>query len=172
MGTSFWDYYNSPIGLLVVESDGAAITAVHFVEEVWAAARPHPLTAEAVRQLDAYFRGELRTFELPLAPRGTPFQQRVWRAVQAVPYGATVSYGQIAAIIGAPRAARAVGGANRRNPIVLCIPCHRVIGHGGRLGGYGANPWRKVWLLRHEGWEVEERDDVPPARFRVRVRRV
>jgi methylated-DNA-[protein]-cysteine S-methyltransferase len=105
---------------------------------------------EARRQLDAYFAGELREFNLELAPDGSPFRQRVWRALGDIPYGATESYGALALRIGLPQAARAVGLANGRNPISIVIPCHRVIGKNGALVGYGGGLERKQWLLSHE----------------------
>jgi len=105
---------------------------------------------EAVRQLDAYFAGRLRQFDLPLAPTGTPFQQRVWRALCDVPYGETVSYGELARQIERPAAVRAVGAANGQNPIPIVIPCHRVIGSDGRLVGYGGGLPAKSMLLALE----------------------
>ena len=98
-------------------------------------------------QLDAYFAGELTTFALPLAPRGSEFQQRVWTALQEIPYGQTESYGELAERIGSPGAARAVGLANGRNPIGIVIPCHRVVGTDGSLTGYGGGLDRKRQLL-------------------------
>jgi methylated-DNA-[protein]-cysteine S-methyltransferase len=105
-------------------------------------------------QLTAYFAGELRDFDLPLAPVGTPFQERVWQALRDIPYGATTSYSALANRIGAPGAARAVGLANGRNPIAIIIPCHRVIGAGGTLVGYGGGLNRKRWLLDLEAGRV------------------
>jgi methylated-DNA-[protein]-cysteine S-methyltransferase len=107
--------------------------------------------ADAIAQLRAYFAGELRTFELPLAPHGTPFQRRVWDALLAIPYGTTTTYGRLAQQLGDPRAVRAVGLANGRNPIPIIIPCHRVIGANGSLIGYGGGLERKQWLLEREG---------------------
>lgn len=101
----------------------------------------------AADQLDAYFAGELTTFDLPLAPRGSEFQQRVWGALQEIPYGATESYGELAERIGSPGAARAVGLANGKNPIGIVIPCHRVVGSNGSLTGYGGGIDRKRKLL-------------------------
>lgn len=104
----------------------------------------------AREQLEAYFAGELEEFTLELAPAGTPFQQRVWRALLEIPFGTTESYGALARRIGLPQAARAVGLANGRNPISIVIPCHRVIGADGSLTGYGGGLERKRWLLAHE----------------------
>src|ERR1039457_5853153 len=98
---------------------------------------PVPLLVEAVRQLEAYFRGELREFQLALDFEGTDFQKRVWRQLQTIPYGQTRSYSEIARAIGSPQAVRAVGAANGANPIAIVVPCHRVIGASGKLGGYG-----------------------------------
>ena len=102
------------------------------------------------RQLAEYFRGDRRTFDLELAPAGTPFQLRAWRALQRIPFGATRSYGEQAAAIGSPAAARAVGAANGRNPIAIVVPCHRVIGRDGSLTGFGGGLACKRWLLDHE----------------------
>lgn len=101
----------------------------------------------AADQLDTYFSGELTTFDLPLAPRGSEFQQRVWAALQEIPYGQTESYGELAERIGSPAAARAVGLANGKNPIGIIIPCHRVVGSNGNLTGYGGGLDRKRRLL-------------------------
>lgn len=106
-----------------------------------------PLLLDAADQLRAYFAGELREFDLPLAPRGTPFQLSVWDAVSAIPYGSTATYAEIAAAIGHPSACRAVGAANGRNPLPLIVPCHRVIGAAGALTGYGGGLERKRSLL-------------------------
>ena len=106
-----------------------------------------PLLLEAADQLTAYFDGELREFDLPLAPRGTDFQRRVWDAVSAIPYGATASYSEIAAEVCTPAACRAVGAANGRNPLAIVVPCHRVIGAAGALTGYGGGLDRKRALL-------------------------
>lgn len=113
-----------------------------------------PLLQEAARQLAAYFAGKLRRFELPLRPAGTPFQQRVWAALCEIPYGEVRSYGAIAARIGSPKAARAVGRANHGNPLPIVIPCHRVIGASGALTGYGGGLPIKEYLLRIEGYRL------------------
>ena len=121
------------------------------------------LTA-AARELAEYFAGVRRTFDLPLAPRGTDFQRRVWRALAAIPYGRTQSYGEIARRIGRPAAARAVGMANHRNPLPIIVPCHRVIGADGSLTGYGGGLDRKRWLLALE-------HGLKPGRCGLRTRR-
>ena len=143
----------SPVGTLTVGADAAGITAIAFPGEMPAvdgAANPNPLIREALRQLRAYFAGRLANFELPLNPAGTVFQKSVWQALLAVPFGATLSYGEIATRVGNPRGARAVGLANGRNPIAIVVPCHRIIGRDGSLTGYGGGLDRKRWLLAHE----------------------
>lgn len=100
--------------------------------------------------LDAYFAGRFEEVTVPLDLRGTPFELRVWAILRTIPAGARTSYGELAARLGSPTAARAVGGASRRNPIALLVPCHRVVGHGGSLTGYGGGLHNKEWLLRHE----------------------
>lgn len=119
----------------------------------WSQDALRPLT----RALERYFRGELRAFDLPLAPEGSPFQRKVWRALCRVPYGATVSYGELARRIGRPGASRAVGRANATNPISVVIPCHRVIGADGTLTGYGGGLKRKQKLLDLESGGSGER---------------
>ena len=111
----------------------------------------NPLLREAVSQLQAYFDGNLRRFRLPLDMPGTEFQKRVWRELEKIPYGETRSYAQIAAAIGTPQAVRAVGAANGSNPVAIVVPCHRVIGSGGRLTGYGGGLPLKKRLLELEG---------------------
>jgi methylated-DNA-[protein]-cysteine S-methyltransferase len=112
-----------------------------------AAVSTDSLLLQAADQLRAYFAGELREFDLPLAPRGTPFQRRVWDAVSAIPYGGTATYAETAVAIGRPSACRAVGAANGRNPLPVIVPCHRVIGAAGELTGYGGGLERKRSLL-------------------------
>jgi methylated-DNA-[protein]-cysteine S-methyltransferase len=141
------------LNLRLVASD-SGLCAIDF--EPWRPlqdTRPgkHAIAAEAERQLRAYFAGQLRQFDLPLDMRGTDFQLRVWRELEGIPYGETRSYSQIAAAIGAPQAVRAVGAANGANPIPIVVPCHRVIGSGGKLVGYGGGLPLKKRLLALEG---------------------
>ena len=144
----------SPIGELVLSGDATALTGLHMgipaggVDRAWRR-DPAPFAA-ATEQLEAYFGGELRAFDLPLAPVGTAFQLEVWQALRAIPYGETRSYGELAATLGKPGASRAVGLANGRNPIAVIVPCHRVIGADGSLTGFGGGLPRKRWLLTHE----------------------
>lgn len=149
-------YYLSPVGLLRLESDGEALCAVQLAPARTDAERSCPVLTETARQLDEYFAGRRRAFDLPLRAAGTPFQQRVWAALRAIPYGETRSYGQIAAAVGNPKASRAVGMANNRNPIMIVVPCHRVIGADGRMVGYAGGVWIKEYLLRLEGFLPEK----------------
>lgn len=143
----------SSIGDLLLTSDGARITGLHMapfhVDPAWSNDAA-PLAA-AVQQLEAYFAGELKDFELDLAPAGTPFQLKVWDGLRTIPYGETISYAELARRIGNPRAVRAVGRANGANPIAVIVPCHRVIAADGTLGGYGGGLGRKETLLALEG---------------------
>ena len=144
----------SPVGELWLTGDGTHLTGL------WFGPLPDPAAPAAVAgiapfpevraQLEEYFAGRRRDFDLPLAPVGTPFQRRVWQALREIPYGETVSYGALAARLGQPGAGRAVGLANGQNPISIVIPCHRVIGAGGALTGYGGGLERKRWLLALE----------------------
>ncbi len=148
-------YYRSEIGFLAITGTGQAVKSVLFCDSEPEAAPPDPAglpeaVAACLAQLDEYFRGERQDFSLPLEPAGTPFQQTVWRQVAAVPYGQTVSYLDVARGLGNEKAVRAVGHANGQNPLVIIVPCHRVIGRGGQLTGYGGGLWRKAWLLNHE----------------------
>lgn len=120
--------------------------------------RDEAMWATAVTHLRAYFAGKLQTFDLPLAPQGTPFQQEVWRYLQTIPYGRTTTYGTIAQALGKPNASRAVGAANGRNPIAIIIPCHRVVGSDGKLTGYAGGLEIKEALL---GLERNGRLDIP-----------
>jgi methylated-DNA-[protein]-cysteine S-methyltransferase len=149
----FYTRAPSPLGPLLLVGTADALTFIWLPsgrdrldpEPDWVeSVRPFK---EAVRQLDAYFAGRLRQFDLPLAPDGTTFQRRVWRALCDIPYGETVSYGELARRIERPTAVRAVGAANGQNPISIVIPCHRVIGSDGRLVGYGGGLPAKSMLL-------------------------
>lgn len=137
---------DTPIGTLWLTAAERGLTSVSF-REPRELARPSPLLADAREQVRAYFAGELESFDLPLAPPGTAFQQRVWAEVARIPYGRTATYSAIAAALGTPRACRAVGAANGRNPLPILIPCHRVVGSTGKLTGYGGGLPRKRALL-------------------------
>jgi methylated-DNA-[protein]-cysteine S-methyltransferase len=148
MPMTLYDTIDTPIGDLLLAGDGEALTTV----EMGGAPRPGwrrdpAALGDAAGQLRAYFAGELRDFDLPLAPHGTPFQREVWAALRDIPYGETITYGELAAAVGRPGSARAVGAANGQNPIAVVIPCHRVIGASGALTGYGGGLPRKRLLL-------------------------
>ncbi len=145
-------------GLLRIVEENDAIVQIQFEQEQKtvddAALQDTPLLLEAKRQLEEYFAGLRASFSLPLNPQGTAFQKKVWQQLEAIPYGQTRTYGQIAAAVGQPTASRAVGGANHNNPIAIVIPCHRVIGANGKLTGYAGGLDIKEKLLRLEGVEV------------------
>lgn len=161
----------SPIGELTIVADDTAIVAIRWdtdsddrqpdahnpvdmsIGRRGAEVREtpdHPVLAAAVEQLTEYFAGERTTFDLPLAPAGTEFQQSAWDALRGIPFGVTVSYGEQAATMGDKRKARAVGAANGRNPIPIVVPCHRVVGSNGHLTGFAGGIEVKAWLLDHE----------------------
>jgi methylated-DNA-[protein]-cysteine S-methyltransferase len=171
----FYSIFSSPIGELLLTSDGDALTGLHMVLHRGKSA-PGPAPASrrddsafrAVReQLTAYFAREMRDFELRLRMAGTPFQRRVWDELQRIPFGATCSYAELARRIGRPGASRAVGSANGRNPIAIVVPCHRVIASDGTLGGYGGGLDRKEWLLQHELAVLDNGPELVPDRRRV-----
>lgn len=144
---------DTPVGPVTVTATERAVTAVRFGAAgpaVGQAGDLPPVLRQAVEELREYFAGERREFTLPLAPAGTPFQQQVWTALREIPYGTTCSYGRIAGRIGRPKACRAVGMANNRNPIAIVVPCHRVVGASGALVGYAAGLEVKEMLLRLE----------------------
>ncbi|MGN6150836.1 MAG: methylated-DNA--[protein]-cysteine S-methyltransferase [Lysobacteraceae bacterium] len=161
MTTLHFERMDSPIGTLVLAADAAGLRHIEFPTN------RHPVDragwvpgargavaetlAETRAQLDAYFAGTRRAFDLPLAPAGTPFQRTVWAMLAEIPWGATWSYGQLAKAIGQPAAVRAVGAANGRNPLPIVLPCHRVIGSDGQLTGFGGGLPTKAALLRLEG---------------------
>lgn len=148
---------DSPVGELLIGADQQGIRLINFQEgnyplsfNVRPKAAVTPVLDEARRQLDEYFARRRETFDLPLVPEGTPFQLEAWKALLTIPYGQTVSYGKQARRIGRPNAARAVGAANGRNPIAIVVPCHRVVGSGGQLIGFGGGLANKARLLDFE----------------------
>lgn len=145
-------YLDTPIGEFAITGDEDALHGVHLLEmdDILLPPRDNALTREAARQLHAYFQGRLRAFSLPLAPRGTEFQRRVWRTLCEVPFGDLCTYGMLAELSGYPGAARAVGGAVGRNPLMIIVPCHRVVASNG-IGGFAFRLDLKRFLLRLEG---------------------
>jgi methylated-DNA-[protein]-cysteine S-methyltransferase len=152
---------DSPVGPLTLTARGGRLTGLYMHEQrhaprhspAWQ--RNDSAFRDVVAQLHAYFAGTLTEFAAPLTLEGTGFQRRVWAALWEIPYGETISYGQLADRVGSPNASRAVGLANGRNPVAIIVPCHRVIGADGRLTGYGGGLTRKAWLLRHEATRRE-----------------
>jgi len=145
-------YYESPVGRLLLAENGAGICRISYFDtpdESWSEGET-PLLSCAVRQLDEYFAGSRTAFDLPLSLTGTVFQRSVWNALSRIPYGTTCSYQDIAKAIGRPKACRAVGQANNRNPVAIILPCHRVVGQKGTLVGYAGGLAAKEQLLRLE----------------------
>lgn len=142
----------TPIGTVVATvDDRGRLTRLGFADAaVFTADEPPPACRPVLEQLMSYFRRDSMAFDVELAPTGSHFEHKVWRAVRAIPYGATETYGAIARRLGDPNAVRAVGLANARNPTAIVIPCHRVVGADGDLTGYAGGLWRKRWLLDHE----------------------
>lgn len=143
----------SPLGPLRLYADGDELTGVLYTSDQapWdAREQSSDVLERTAKQLAEYFAGERRVFDLPLAPRGSGFQQIVWRALTRIAYAQTASYGEIARVIGRPAASRAVGAANGKNPISIIVPCHRVVGADGTLTGYAGGLPAKRWLLAHE----------------------
>lgn len=143
-------FYDSPFGLIKIGYEDGCITCIRRAEGIDVPPCPSALTDRAAAQLDAYFSGERKSFDLPLSPKGTPFQRAVWAALTQIPYGETRSYRDIAAAIGNPKASRAVGMACHRNPIWIAIPCHRVVGTNKSLTGYAGGLDMKQALLELE----------------------
>jgi methylated-DNA-[protein]-cysteine S-methyltransferase len=178
---TYYTIFPSPIGPLLITSDGQSITRLFmacfsggptalagFAQDTsdarvglesfgfaqppaWKQSGDLPILEQAREQLEQYFDGQRVSFDLPLAPEGTAFQRRVWQELTTIPFGKAISYGELARRIGNPPASRAVGLANGKNPISIIVPCHRVIGASGKLTGYGGGLDRKEWLLKHEG---------------------
>lgn len=156
--TTYYTRIDSPIEQLLLTSDGESLTSLFmmsqrhgpYFSDTWILDNNAKPFTEARKQLAAYFTGELTDFDLPLKMIGTEFQKHVWRELLNIPFGATISYGELAKRVGNSNASRAVGAANGRNPISIIVPCHRVIGANGKLTGYGGGMERKEWLLTHE----------------------
>jgi methylated-DNA-[protein]-cysteine S-methyltransferase len=155
---TYFTYMESPIDRLMLTSDGEALTGVYMLDQRYEPSAGKDCVesddatpfAEAKKQLCAFFAGDRDQFDLPLAPAGTPFQLKVWSELSRIPYGQTISYGELAKRVGNANASRAVGLANGRNPLPIIVPCHRVIGANGKLTGFGGGLWRKEKLLALE----------------------
>jgi methylated-DNA-[protein]-cysteine S-methyltransferase len=148
-------YCRFSVGVLKITADESAILSCDVVQESSVfngleTSNRHPILDDACGQLNDYFAGTRQQFDLPLRWQGSAFRQRVWQSLCRIPYGETRSYSDIAAALGQPKAARAIGQANHHNPLIIIVPCHRVIGKSGALVGYGAGLTLKAWLLQHE----------------------
>ncbi len=146
-------FFNSPLGIIEITGDDSSVSGIDFVDENMDDLPENsesPALSKCASQLEEYFSGKRKTFDVPLKLDGTTFQEKVWEALKEIPYGETRSYQDIAIMTGNPRAVRAVGGANNKNPVGVIVPCHRVIGKDGSLTGYGGGLCRKKWLLEHE----------------------
>lgn len=155
--TTYYTYLDSPIGQIFVAGDGEAVSQISFTTG-HQVRHPEPGWIDdgaplriATEQLEQYFAGERRRFDLRLAMRGTAFQKRAWEVLLTIPFGEAWSYGQVAEVLGSPGAARAVGRANATNHLPIVVPCHRVVGADGTLTGFGGGLSAKQWLLRFEG---------------------
>ena len=142
--------FNSPIGAVRLTEDCGSIIRIELTDTADISVAPTPLLREAEHQITTFLRGERRQLDFPIRMVGTPFQQRVWQALLQIPYGATRTYGEIAPAIGNPRASRAVGMACNKNPLLLIVPCHRVVGARGNLTGFAYGTEAKRWLLELE----------------------
>lgn len=153
--------FKTPLGQMTIQANEQGLLGAWFEtqttqpEELGKNDKEHPILIKAIKQLDEYFSGSRKEFDLPLAAEGTVFQQQVWKVLTTIPFGETWSYQQLADAIGNPKAVRAVGLANGKNPISVIVPCHRVIGKSGKLTGYAGGLERKAALLKIEHWEPE-----------------
>ena len=151
MIAQYIQYYPSPIGILKIEATDSGIVAVNFVSSQDEAESVNSITQDCQQQLQEYFSGERKVFNLPLRPKGTDFQQRVWAELQNIPFGKVASYLEMAKRLGDEKVIRAAAAANGKNPVAIIIPCHRVIGANGDLVGYAGGLDKKKLLLQHEG---------------------
>jgi methylated-DNA-[protein]-cysteine S-methyltransferase len=152
MKKRFTTYLNSPIGFLEISGTQTFVTSVLFVPEEEPSSVPVPeVLLQCKKELEEYFAGKRKKFDVKLKPEGTDFQRKVWSELKKLQYGDTTSYIEIAKQLKNPGSVRAVGHANGKNPIAVIIPCHRVISGDGKLTGYSGGMWRKQWLLEHEG---------------------
>ncbi len=143
-------YYQSPVGLLEIKVADSFVTSVLFVEDQKSNSDLNPILENTIEQLQQFFNGERKIFDLPLKQNGTDFQQNVWNELLTIPFGKTWSYLQLSKKVGDVKAIRAVGTTNGKNKLAIIVPCHRVIGSDGALTGYAGGLWRKQWLLDHE----------------------
>ncbi|SRR6056297_616918 len=151
-------YYTSPLGTIHIQATQEAVCSLKFVKYVNSNSPDLPdILRYCLYEIDEYFKGNLKRFSVPITMNGTYFQLAVWKSLQTLPYGKTLSYRDIADYIQKPNAYRAVGHANKKNPLPIIIPCHRVVGKNGHLTGYNKGLWRKKWLIEHEKEYVGQR---------------
>jgi len=144
-------YCQTPVGVALIIAEDGFITSISIRdEEIEVEPTDNPVLLETIRQLDEYFSGERKVFDLPIKQAGTEFQQSVWQQLAQIPYGKTISYGQQSKLMNNPLGIRAIASANGKNNLWVVVPCHRVIGSDGSLTGYAGGLWRKKWLLAHE----------------------
>jgi methylated-DNA-[protein]-cysteine S-methyltransferase len=144
-------YYKTPIGFVRITEEEGFITSVYMLDGEFDMQLPEtPLLKKAIQQLDEYFKGDRRVFDLPLKQNGSGFQQQVWEQLSKIEYGKTISYLEQSKLMNNPLGIRAIASANGKNHLIIVVPCHRVIGSDGSLIGFGAGLWRKKWLLEHE----------------------
>lgn len=146
---NYVDSFETPLGRMEIQASKEAIQSIMFVDDVMPR-RPNNVTDIGIEQLQQYYAGERTQFELPMDAQGTEFQKQVWSALCGINFGETCSYSDIADAIQNPKAVRAVGSANGKNPLTIVVPCHRIIGRDGSLTGYASGVERKSWLLNHE----------------------
>jgi len=147
--TIYYDNFETPLGLMEITANDQAVLSIHFVDQT-ETVNANAMTDLAKTQMQQYYTGDLEKFNMPMEPEGTEFQKTVWQALITVDYGKTCSYSDIANKIDNPKAVRAVGSANGKNPMTIVVPCHRIIGSNGSLTGYASGVDRKAWLLNHE----------------------
>ncbi|GLC29891.1 methylated-DNA--[protein]-cysteine S-methyltransferase [Clostridium omnivorum] len=146
-------YYNSPIGIIEIKGTEEGILSILFEEEIEnneGTVYVSEVVKDCLKQLDEYFTGRRKEFNVNYIFEGTDFQKKVWNALTSIPFGRTATYKDIAEAVGSPKAVRAVGSTNSKNLVSIIVPCHRVIGTNGKLTGYAGGLWRKEWLLNHE----------------------
>ncbi len=152
----YTDYLQTPIGTLKIIASETGVTRIDFLKSKSSSqsVSSNKITKQCKRELEAYFKGKRKSFDFPLDQQGTDFQKSVWASLLKIPYGEVASYQDIANMIDNPKATRAVGAANGKNPLSIVVPCHRIIGSNGTLTGYASGLDRKSWLLKHEGVDL------------------
>ncbi|WP_339608922.1 methylated-DNA--[protein]-cysteine S-methyltransferase [uncultured Planktosalinus sp.] len=149
-------FLKTPLGIAEIKGDEMGLVSISILnDKIEYSSNVAPSLNDAIQQLQEYFAGERKEFQLKLNPQGTPFQKKVWKSLLEIPYGDTTSYLKLSHFLGNKKAIRAVAAANSKNPLWIVVPCHRVIGTDGSLTGYAGGLWRKKWLLEHENPPVQ-----------------